>query len=157
MFGTCCRSASYLGICITRSLSLCWGVSFGYLSLFAAGGGLGNSGDLGTAGGFDALGCGGTGSIFSLAQSTTHGRVGVFGLVVSGCLWSVTCCGVCRCRRGFRFGLSQQGLFANLLCSAMPQLRAVLSPRGREVAILCSMKIRPWVQDGDVFRGLGCR
>jgi hypothetical protein len=61
-------------------------VGFGYLSLFAAGGGFGDCGDLGAASGFDALGCGGTGRIFSLAEGTAHGGVGVFGLVISSCL-----------------------------------------------------------------------
>jgi hypothetical protein len=118
-------------------------VGFSYLAFFAAGGGLGDGCDLGTTCGFDALGCGGAGRIFGLAQGTAHGGVRIFGLVVSGCLRSVTSCGVCGCSRGFGFGLSEQGLLADLLCGAMSQLGSVLSTGGREVAILRSMKVRP--------------
>jgi hypothetical protein len=118
-------------------------VCFGYLTLFATGGGLGDSGNLSAAGCFDAFGCGGTGRIFGLAQSAAHGGVGVFGLMIAGCLRCLTGGRICGCGRGFRLGLSQQGLLAHLLRGAMSQLRTVLSARGREVAILRSMKIRP--------------
>jgi hypothetical protein len=47
-------------------------VGLGDLALFATGGGLGDSGDLSAAGGFDALGCSGTGRIFGLPQSAAH-------------------------------------------------------------------------------------
>jgi len=61
-------------------------VSLGYLAFFATGGGLGDSGDLSAAGGFNAFGCGSTGCIFRLPQSAAHRGVGVFGLMIAGCL-----------------------------------------------------------------------
>jgi hypothetical protein len=44
-----------------------------YLSLFATRGRLGDSGDLSSTRGFDALGCRGTGCVFGFAQSAPHG------------------------------------------------------------------------------------
>jgi hypothetical protein len=47
-------------------------VGFGYLSLFATGGGLGDCSDLSSASGFDTLGCCSASCVFGLAQSTSH-------------------------------------------------------------------------------------
>ena len=77
-----------------------------------------------------------------------------FGLMSAGGLRCVTCGGVCGGGGGFGFGLGEQGLLTNLLGGAMSQLRAILAARGGEVAIFCSMKIRPGVEDGHIFGGL---
>jgi hypothetical protein len=129
-------------------------VGFGDLAFFAASGGFGDSGGLGAASRFDTLcGCS-AGCLFGLAQSTAHGGVGVFCLMGAGSLGCVTCGGLCCCGSGFGFGLGQQRLLANLLGGTMSQLRAVLAARGGEVAIFCSVKVRPGVEDGHIFGGL---
>ena len=48
-------------------------------------------------------------------------------------------------RRSFRIGLRTQLHLTHLLGSPMAQLGAVLSPRGREIAILRPVKIGPGV------------
>ena len=127
---------------------------FGDLAFFAACGGLGHSGGLGPACGFDALCRGSAGCLFGLAQSTSHGRVGVVNLMGAGSLRCVTCSGIGGGSSGFGFCLGQQCLLTDLLGSTMSQLRTILPARGREVAILCSVKIRPGVEDRHIFRGL---
>jgi hypothetical protein len=129
-------------------------MGFGDLALLAACGGFGDSGCLGSAGGFDTLGCGSAGCLFGLAQSTAHGGVSVFCLMGAGGLRCVTCGGLCGGGGGFGLGLGQQRLFTNLLGSTMSQLCAILAARCREVAIFCSVKVRPGVEDCDVFWGL---
>jgi hypothetical protein len=129
-------------------------VRLGDLALFTACGGLGNGGGFGATGGFDTLCRSGASGLFGLAQSTAHGGVGVFRLMSAGGLGCMACGGLGRGCGSFGFGLGHQRLLADLLGGAMPQLRAVLAARSREVAILCSMKIGPGVEDRDVFRGL---
>jgi hypothetical protein len=102
-------------------------VSFGDFAFFTACCSLGTGGRFGAAGGFDTLGCGGAGGFFGLAQSTTHGGVGVFCLMSSCGLGCVACGGFCGSGGGFCFGLGEQCLFADLLGGAMPQLGAVLA------------------------------
>jgi hypothetical protein len=51
-------------------------------------------------------------------------------------------------------GLGPQRLLSLLLSSAMSQLRAILSSRRREIAVLRSMEIRPGVKDCHIFRRL---
>jgi hypothetical protein len=65
-------------------------VGFGDLAFFAACGSFGDGCGFGAPGGFDTF-CGGcAGSLLGLSECATHGRVGVFGLVVEGCLSGVT-------------------------------------------------------------------
>jgi hypothetical protein len=130
-------------------------VGFGDLAFFAARGGFGNSSGLGAASGFDTLCCGGARRLFGFAQSTAHGGVGVFGLMGACSLRCVTCGGLCGGGGGFGFGLGEQGLLTNLFGGTMSQLRAILPARGGEVAIFCSVKVRPGVEDRDIFGGLG--
>ena len=146
--------APHLRVGVACGLTLGGGVGFGDLALFAASGGFGDGCGFGAAGGFDAFCCGGACCLFGFAQSTSHGGVGVFGLMSAGGLGGLTRGGVSGRCSGFGFGLGEQGLFANLLGGAMSQLRAILSARGGEVAILCSMKICPGVEDRHIFRGL---
>jgi hypothetical protein len=146
--------AAHLGVCVAGSLSLCGGVRLGDLTFFAACGGLGDGGGLSTASGFDALGCSCARCLFGIAQSTAHGGVGVFCLMGTGGLRCLTRGGLCSGSRGFGLGLGQQRLLANLLGRAMPQLRAILAARSREVAILRSVKVRPGVENRDIFGGL---
>jgi hypothetical protein len=146
--------AAHLGVCVAGCLSLCGGVRLGDLTFFAACGGLGNSSGLGAASGFNALGCSSARCFFCLAQSTTHGGVGVFCLMGTGGLRCVTGGGLCSCGGSFGLGLGQQRLLANLLGRAMPQLRAILAARSREVAILRSVKVRPGVENRYIFGGL---
>jgi hypothetical protein len=129
-------------------------MGFGDLAFFAARGSFGDSGGLGAASGFDTLGCGSAGCLFGLAQSMSHGGVGVFCLMRAGSMCCVTCGGLCGSGSGFGFGLSQQRLLTNLLGGAMSQLRAILPARGGEVAIFCSVKIRPGVENRHIFGSL---
>jgi hypothetical protein len=129
-------------------------MGFGDLSFFAACGGFGNGGGFGAASGFDTLGCGGARCLFGLAQSTAHGGVGVFCLMRAGSLRCLTCSGLCGGSGSFGFGLGEQRLLANLFGGAMSQLRAILAARGGEIAIFCSVKVRPGVEDGHIFGGL---
>ena len=129
-------------------------MGLGDLALFAAGGGFGDSGGFGAACGFDTLGCCGTGGFFGFAQSTAHGGVGIVCLMGAGGLGCVTRGGICCSGGSFGFGLSQQRLLAHLLGCTMSELRAILAARGGEIAILCSVKIRPGVEDRYIFRGL---
>jgi len=147
--------AAHLGVGVAGSLSLCGGVRLGDLAFFAACGGLGDSSGLCTASGFDALGCSGARCLLGLAQGTAHGGVGVICLMGSGGLRCVTRCGLCGSSCGFGLGLGQQRLLTDLLGRAMPQLRAILAARSREVAILRSVKVRPGVENRDIFGGLG--
>jgi hypothetical protein len=124
------------------------------LAFFTACGRLGNSGCLGTPSGFDALCCGGAGGLLGLTQSTTHGGVSVFCLMGTDGLLRMTRSGLRCCGGGLGLSLGQQRLFADLLGSTMPQLRAILPARSREVTILCSVKIRPGVKDRHIFGGL---
>jgi hypothetical protein len=105
-------------------------VGFGDLAFFAAGGGFCNSGGLGTASGFYALGCSCTRSFFGFAQSTSHGGVGIVCLMSAGGLGCVTRGGVCCSSGGFGFGLSQQRLFAHLFGCTVSQLRTIFAARG---------------------------
>jgi hypothetical protein len=105
-------------------------VGFGDLAFFAAGGGFGDSGGLGTASSFYTLGCGGAGGFFGFAQSTSHGGVGIVGLMSAGSVGCVTRGGVCCSGGGFCFSLSQQRLFADLLGCTVSQLRTILAARG---------------------------
>jgi hypothetical protein len=146
--------AAHLGVCVAGCLSLCGGVRLGDLTFFAACGGLGNSSGLGAASGFNALGCSGTRCFFGIAESTTHGGVGVFSLMGTGGLRCVTRGRLCSGSSCFCLGLGKQRLLANLLGRAMPQLRAILAARSREVAILRSVKVRPGVENRDIFGGL---
>jgi hypothetical protein len=129
-------------------------VGFGDLAFFAACSGFGDGGGFGTASGFDTFGCGGSGCLFGFAQSAPHGGVGVIGLMGAGGLCCVTCGGLCGCSSGFGFGLGQQRLLADLLGSAVSQLRAIFPAGSREVAIFRSVKICPGVEDGYIFGGL---
>jgi hypothetical protein len=129
-------------------------MGFGDLAFFAACGGFGDGGGFGATSGFDTLGCGGACGLFGLAQSTSHGGVGVSLLVGAGSLCCMTRSGLCGGCSGFGLGLGHQGLLTNLLGSAMSQLRAILAARCREVAIFCSVKIGPGVEDRYVFGGL---
>jgi hypothetical protein len=95
-------------------------VGFGDLAFFAACSCLGNSSGLGTASGFDALCCGGTGGLLGLAQSAAHGGVSVFCLMGTGGLLCMTRSGLCCCSGGLGLGLGQQRLFADLLGGTMP-------------------------------------
>ena len=124
---------------------------FGYLALFAAGGGLGDGGGFGAASGFDTFGCCGTGGFFGLTQSTLHGGVCVFCLMSAGSLRCLTRGGLRGSGGCFGLGLGQQCLFANLLGGTMPQLRAIFPSRRRKVTILRSVKVRPGVEDGHIF------
>jgi hypothetical protein len=146
--------ATHLGVGVAGGLSLCGGVRLGDLALFAACGGLGDGGGLGTASGFNALGGSSARCLFGLAERTAHGGVGVFCLMGTGGLRCVTRGGLCNGGGGFGLGLGQQRLLANLLGCAMPQLRAILAARSREVAILRSVKVRPGVENRDIFGGL---
>jgi hypothetical protein len=128
-------------------------VGFGDLSFFAACCGFGDSCGFGTASGFDTLGGSGARSFFCLAESAAHGRVGVIGPMGAGGFCCVTSGGFCSSSGSFGFGLREESLFANLFGGAMPQLRAILSARGGEVAILRAVQIRPGVEDGYIFRG----
>jgi hypothetical protein len=105
-------------------------VCFCNLTLFAAGGGLGDGGSFCATGGFDTFGCGGAGSFFGLAQGAAHGGVGVICLMSARCLRCVTRGGLCGGCGGFGLGLGEQCLFANLFGSTMPQLRAIFPARG---------------------------
>jgi hypothetical protein len=129
-------------------------MGFSNLAFFAACSGFGDGGGLGAASGFDTLGGGGARCLFGLAQSTSHGGVGVFCLMSAGSLRCVTCSGLCGSGGGFGFGLGQQRLLTDLFGSAMSQLRAILPARCGEVAIFCSVKIRPGVEDRHIFGGL---
>jgi len=129
-------------------------VGFGDLAFFTACGGFGDSGGFGAASGFDTLCCGSARCLFGLAQSTAHGGVGVFCLMGARSLRCVTCSGLCGGSGGFGLGLGQQCLLTNLFGGAMPQLRAILPARGGEVAIFCSVKVRPGVENRNIFGGL---
>jgi hypothetical protein len=135
-------------------LSLRGCVGFGDLAFFTAGGGFGNSGGLGAASGFDTLGRGCARCFFGFAQSTSHGGVGIVCLMSAGGVGSVTRGGICCSGGGFRFSLSQQRLFADLLGRTVSQLRTILAAGGGEIAILGPMKIRPGVEDRYIFGGL---
>jgi hypothetical protein len=95
-------------------------VRFGDLAFFATRGSLGNGGGFGAAGGFEPFGGSGTGGFFGLAQSTAHGGVLVFCLMSSCGLGGVACGGLCGGGGGFGLGLTEQGLFADLLGGAVP-------------------------------------
>jgi hypothetical protein len=129
-------------------------MGFGDLAFFAACSGFGDSGGFGSASGFDTL-CGGSARrLFGLAQSTSHGGVGILCLMGAGSLRCMTCGGLCCCGGGFGLSLGQQRLLTDLLGSTMSKLRAILPARSREVAIFCSVKIRPGVEDRHIFGGL---
>jgi hypothetical protein len=113
-------AATHLGICVTSGLSLCRGVRLGDLAFFAACGSLGNGGGLSPTSGFDALRGSGAGSLFGLAQSTTHRGVGVFCLMSAGGLCGVTRNGLRSGGGSFGLGLGQECLLADLLGSTMP-------------------------------------
>jgi hypothetical protein len=130
-------------------------VGLGNLAFFAACGGFGDGGGFGPASGFDTLCCGSARGLFSLAQGTTHGGVGVISPMSACSLGCVTSSGFRGCGGGLGFGLGKQGLFANLFGGAMPQLRAILPAGGGEITVLCSVKIRPRVKDRYIFGGLG--
>src|SRR5260370_31775505 len=72
----------------------------------------------------------------------------------AGSLRSLTCGGLCCCGGGFGFGLGEQRLLTNLFGGAMSQLRAILPARSGEVAVFCSVKVRPGVEDRHIFGGL---
>jgi hypothetical protein len=147
--------AAHLGVCVAGGLSLCGGVRLGDLTFFAACGGLGDGSGFGTASGFDAFACSGARCLLGLAQSTAHGGVGVIYLMGSGGLRCVTRGGLGGGGGGLCLGLGQQRLVADLLGRAMPQLRAILAARSREIAIFRSVKVGPGVEDRDIFGGLG--
>ena len=132
-------------------------MGLGDLALLTASGGFGDCGGFGTARGFDTLGCCGTGGFFGLVESAAHGGVGILGLMGSGCLGCVTRGGVGGGGGGFGFRFGEEGLLADLLGGAMPELRTILTSGGGEIAILCTMKIGPGVKDRDVLRSLGRR
>jgi hypothetical protein len=73
----------------------------------------------------------------------------------TGSLRCLTGGGLCGGCGGFGFGLGQQRLLTDLFGGTMSQLRAILAARRREVAIFCSVKIRPGVEDRHIFRRLG--
>jgi hypothetical protein len=130
-------------------------MGFGNFAFLAACGSLGDGGGLGASRCFETFGGGSAGSLFGLAQSTTHGGVGVVHLMSAGGLSCVTRGGLRCCSGGFGFGLGEQCLFADLFGGAMSQLRAVLAAGGGEVAVLGSVKIGPGVENRHIFRSLG--
>jgi hypothetical protein len=130
-------------------------VGFGNLTFLAACCGFCDGGGLGAASGFDSLCCRSTRGLFGLAQGAAHGGVGVVSLMSACSLGGVTSGGLCCCGGGLGFGLGKQRLLANLFGSAMSQLRAILPAGGGEVAVLCSVKIRPRVENRYIFGGLG--
>jgi hypothetical protein len=105
-------------------------VGFSDLAFFASGSGFCNSGGLGTASGFDTLGCGCAGCFFGFAQSTSHRGVGIVCLMSAGGLGCVTRGGVCCSGGGFGFRLRQQRLFAHLFGCTVSQLRTIFAARG---------------------------
>jgi hypothetical protein len=126
------------------------------LALFTTSGGFGDCGCFGAPCGFDTFSCRGTGGLFGFAKGAAHGGVGILCLMGSGGFGCVTCCGIGGGSSNFCFRFGKERLLAHLLGGAMPELRAILAPRGGEIAILCTVKIGPGVKDRDVFRGLGC-
>jgi hypothetical protein len=132
-------------------------MGLGDLTFFTSCRGFGNRGGLGAAGGLNALGCGSARCLFGLAQSTAHGGVGFFGLMGTCSLRSMTSGRLCGGCGGFGFGLGQQRLLTDLFGGTVSQLRAILAARRGEVAIFCSVKIRPGVKDGYIFRGFSYR
>jgi hypothetical protein len=118
-------------------------VGLGDLTLLAARCGLGNGCGLSTACGFDTLGGGCACRLFGLAQRTSRRGVRFIRLFIAGSFHGLTRRRVRSDSGGFCFRLGYQRLFANLLCGAMPQLGSILAARGREVAILGSVQIRP--------------
>jgi hypothetical protein len=129
-------------------------MGFGDLAFFTASGGFGDGSGFGAASGFDALCRGGADCLFGFTQGAAHGGVGVFCLMGAGGLSGLTCGGLCGCGGGFSLGLGQQGLLADLLGGAVSQLRAIFPAGSGEVAIFCSVKICPGVEDGYIFGGL---
>jgi hypothetical protein len=148
--------ASNLGVGIAGCLTLRRGMGFGNLALFATSGCFGDCGCFGAACGFDTLGRRGTRGFFGFAKGAAHGGVGILCLMGSGGCGRVTCCRVGCGSSNFCFRFGKKRLLAHLLGGAMPELRAILTSGGGEIAILCTMKIGPGVKDCDVFRGLGC-
>jgi hypothetical protein len=114
-------------------------MSFGDLALFAACSSFCYGGGFGAACGFDTLRGSGAGCLFSLEQSAAHGWVGIFGLMSASGFGCVSCCRISGGGGGFSFGLGKEGLLADLLGGAMPQLGPILAARCGEVAILCSV------------------
>jgi len=145
-----------LGVGIPRGLPLGGGVSFGDLSLFTACGSFSYGCCFGAACGFYTLSGSGASGFFRLEQSAAHGGVGIFGLMGAGDIGCVTCGRVSSGGGRLCFGLGKEGLLADLLSCAMPQLSAILAARCGEIAILCSVKIGPGVQDCYIFGGLVC-
>ena len=151
-FGQC--FAADLGFGVARCLSLSGGVGFCDLAFFSARCGFGDGCGFSATCGFDAFCGGGASCFFGFAQGSAHGGVGVFCLMGARSLRCVTCSGLCGGSGGFGLGLGQQCLLTNLFGGAMPQLRAILPARGGEVAIFCSVKVRPGVEDRHIFGGL---
>jgi hypothetical protein len=114
-----CRSAAHLRVCVTSSLSLCGGMCFSNLTFFAACGCFGDCCSFSAARGLDAFRGSGASSFFCFTQRAAHGRVGVVRLMVARCLRCLACRGFCGCCCSFCLGLSEQCLFAYLLCSTM--------------------------------------
>jgi hypothetical protein len=127
----------------------------GYLTLFTSGGGFGSGGSFGATRCFNPFSGGGACCLFSLTEILLQGnRRGRTLLRACGVCGLACCClgGLCS---GLSFGLGEQGLLTNLFGGAVTQLRAILSSRGGEVAILRSVQVSPRVKYSDIFRRLG--
>jgi hypothetical protein len=130
-------------------------VGFGDLTLFAAGGGFGDGCGLGPASSFDTFCRSGASGFFGLAKRTDCG-VGLIGgrCACGGCGLACGCVG--HFSGGFGLGLGEERVFAYLFGGTMSQLSAILPARGREVAVLCPMKVGPGVERRHIFRSLLC-
>ncbi len=122
-----CDFASHLGFSKAGGLALGGGMGFGNLSLFVAGGSLGNRSNFSTASSFEAFGGGGAGGRFGFTQSAAHGGVSVIGLMNASGFGCVVRGGFGGDGSGFGFGLCKESLLPDLLGGAMAKLRAVLA------------------------------
>jgi hypothetical protein len=146
------RPAADFGVGVTGGLTLGGSVCLRDLALFATRAGFGYGGSFGAACGFDAFGGCGAGGFFGFTQSPAHGGVRVFSLMSAGGVGCVTRGGLSGNGSSFGLGLSEERLFADLLCGAVSQLRTIFAARSGEVAIFCSVKIGPGVKNCHIFR-----
>ncbi len=139
---------------ISRSLSLCEGVSFRNLAFLAPCARFSNSGSLSATRRFYPLCHRRPGGLFCSAYRPLRRRIGLIRPQPSGCFARLVGC-LLRCTgRLLCLGLRQHSLFAHLLRRPVPHLSPVLPPRCRKVAIFSSMQVCPRVENCGIFRRL---
>jgi len=127
------------------------GAGIGNFALFAASDGFRSGGGLGAACRFHALGRGDASCLLGLMDGLLMGVLGLSWLVGHGDFLRLTGGSFGEVCGGLGACLGPELLFVRLFGGTVSELCTIFAAGGGEVPVLGAVKVRPGVQNGDVF------